>query len=392
MRLRTDGYFLTVGSEKRQVRQERFLQLAYHAQKHLVLARYERDEKGIEAGANDLATFAETFLKAKVTRLHSVPQNRTSLSRFQAVWSNRLNSELPFDEYFLNFRSADFPRPSWHPSALEAVFKTPATFAFDSVYNCRRQFDRAFFRSAQITIGRIAHRWLQSAFGKNAELTSFRQSHDRSTAQAIILFKSQLEIAFRRTRSEIQGPDLWWETILNKTFSLALRMLERAGAYFDPEGYYQSEAELQGVWNSAAGALALNGRTDLMLSDLAGLGDASVRILDFKTSKQVRTFDLENGDGLQFLGYQLLAKINGARSVEPIVVAPDQSKQIALPSDTDVVSLIDLLARLQISQSFGRRPSVKWEATEKLPIATFPIASAILEKKLALTWKTAGAC
>src|SRR5262249_50355832 len=101
MRLRADGYFLVVGSERRQVRQERFLQLAYHAQKHLVLARYERDEKGIEAGANDLATFAEAFLKARVTRFHSVPQNRPSLSRFETVWSNRLNSELPFDEYFL---------------------------------------------------------------------------------------------------------------------------------------------------------------------------------------------------------------------------------------------------------------------------------------------------
>ena len=124
-----------------------------------------------------------------------------------------------------------------------------------------------------------------------------------------------------------------------------------------------------------------------MLSDLAGLEDASVRILDFKTSKHVRTFDPENGDGLQFLGYQLLAKINGARSVEPVVVAPDQSKPIAIPSEADLASLIDLLAHLQTSQSFGRRPSLKWEATEKLPIATFPIAPEILEKKLALTWR-----
>ena len=386
MRLRSDGYFLAVGSEKRQVRQERFLQLAYHAQKHFVLARYERDGKGIEVGANDLATFAETFLKAKVNRFHGVAQNRPSLSRFEAVWSSRLNSELPFDEYFLNFRGADFASTPWHPSALEAVFRTPATFAFNSMYGCRREFDRALFRSAQMTIGRIAHRWLQSAFGKSAEFTPFRQSYDRSTEQVSILFKSQLEVAFQKARIEILGPDLWWETILNKAFSLALRMLERAASYFDSEGYYQSEGELEGIWSSAAGNLELNGRTDLMLSDLAGLADASVRILDFKTSKQVRTFDPENGDGLQFLGYQLLAKINGARSVEPIVVAPDQSKQIALPSGVDLASLIDLLAHLQTSRCFGRRPSVKWEATEKLPIATFPIPSEILEKKLALTW------
>ena len=386
MRLRSDGYFLAVGSEKRQVRQERFLQLAYHAQKHLVLARYERDGKGIELGANDLATFAETFLKAKVNRFHGVAQNRPSLSRFEAVWSSRLNSELPFDEYFLNFRGADFASTPWHPSALEAVFRTPATFAFNSMYGCRREFDRALFRSAQMTIGRIAHRWLQSAFGKSAEFTPFRQPHERSTEQVSILFKSQLEVAFPKARIEILGPDLWWETILNKAFSLALRMLERAASYFDSEGYYQSEGELEGIWNSAAGNLELNGRTDLMLSDLAGLADASVRILDFKTSKQVRTFDPENGDGLQFLGYQLLAKINGARSVEPIVVAPDQSKQIVLPSEADLASLIGLLAHLQTSQSFGRRPAVKWEATEKLPIATFPIPPEILEKKLALTW------
>ena len=391
MRLRRDGYFLAVGSEKRQVRQERFLQLAYHAQKHLVLARYERDEEGIEAGANDLATFAEAFLRARVTRFRSAPRNRTSLSRFEAVWSSRLNSELPFDEYFLSFGGGEFPSTPWHPSALEAVFKTPATFAFSSMYGCRREFDRAFFRSAQMTIGRIAHRWLQSAFGKNAQFTPFWQSHNWSPEQEIELFNSRLEIAFQRARSEIQGPDLWWDTVLNKAFWLALRMLERAGAYFYPEGYYQSEGEWEGVWNTAAGDLALNGRTDLMLSDLAGLGEASVRILDFKTSKQVRTFDPENGDGLQFLGYQLLAKINGARSVEAVVVAPDQSKQIVLPSEADLASLIGLLAHLQTSQSFGRRPAVKWEATEKLPIATFPIPAEILEKKLALTWGTVSA-
>jgi hypothetical protein len=35
---------------------------------------------------------------------------------------------------------------------------------------------------------------------------------------------------------------------------------------------------------------------------------------------------------------------------------------------------------------FGRRPTVKWEATEQLPIATLPIAPDILERKLMRTW------
>jgi hypothetical protein len=387
MRFRRDGFFLAVASEKRQVQQERTLQLAYHARKHLVLARYERDEKGIETGANDLGTFAEEFLKAKVTRIHGPPKTDFQMPLFATIWSNRLNPELPFDEYFLNFRGAGLAAAPWHPSALETVFKTPATFAFKAIYGCQREFDRAFFRSAQMTVGRIAHRWLQSAFGKNARFASFCQAPLRVTDPANALFRSELELAYLRTRSETPGPDLWWETILNKAFSLALRMLERACSYFDPHAHYQSEGELEGTWHSAEGDLALNGRTDLILSDLAQLENASVRIVDFKTSKRVRAFDQENGDGLQFLGYQLLAKVNGARKIELIVVTPDQSKPISLPSDADLASVINLLAFLQTSQSFGRRPNVKWDVAETLPIATVPISSEILERKLALTWE-----
>jgi len=387
MRLRRDGYFLAVASEKRQVCQERILQLAYHSRKHLVLARYERDEKGIEIDANDLGTFAEEFLKAKVTRIDALPKTANRMPFFATVWSNRLNPELPFDEYFLNFREAGLARVSWHPSALETVFKTPATFAFKAIYGCEREFDRAFFRSAQMTVGRLAHRWLQSAFGNKAGFASLRQSSLRIPEQASALFRGQLEIAYLRTRSEKPRPDLWWETILNKAFSLALRMLERAGGYFDPHAYYQSEGELSGIWHSTEGDLALDGRTDLILSDLAQLENASVQIIDFKTSKRVRTFDQENGDGLQFLGYQLLAKVNGARKVELIIVTPDQSKEIELPSDADLASQINLLARLQSSQSFGCRAGVKWDITERLPIATLSIAPDVLERKLALTWK-----
>jgi hypothetical protein len=387
MRLRRDGCFLAAGSEKRQLRQERFLQLAYHARKHLVLARYERDEKGNETGANDFATFAEEFLKAKVIRFQGVPMRSGKIPPFEAVWSNRLNPELPFDEYFLNFQRANLPTNPWHASSLETVFKTPATFAFDAMYGCRREFDRTLFRSAQMTVGRVVHRWLQSALGKNARFAPFRQSSGWSLEQAITLFRSQLEIAFQKTRSEIPMPDLWWETILNKAFSLALRMLERASSYFDPGGYYQSEGELEGIWHSADGDLALDGRTDLILSDLAQLNAASVRILDFKTSKQVRLFNQENGDGLQFLGYELLAKINGARNVELAVVTPDLSREILLPPGAGLVPLIDLLTRLQTSRCFGRRPNVKWEAAEKLPIATVPINPDVLEKKLILSWK-----
>jgi hypothetical protein len=387
-RLRRDGYFLATGSEKRQLRHERFLQLAYHAREHLVLARYERDQKGIETDANDLSTFAEQFLKAKVNRFQTLPKRSREIPDFRTVWSNRLNPELPFDEYFLNFQGANIQTMAWHPSSLEAAFKTPGTFAFKIMYDCRREFDRALFRSAQMTVGRIAHRWLQNSFGSKAQFVPFRQSTHWSRDQAVQLFQGQLEIAYEKTRAEIlsSGPDLWWETILNKALSLAMRMLERAGALVDPSEYYQSEGTLEGAWHSVAGNLALEGRTDLILSDLPQLDHASVRILDFKTSKQVRSFNQENGDGLQFLGYRLLAEINGARNVEIMVAAPDKLRTIQFPPDAELVSLIDLLARLQTVKCFGRRPTVKWEATEQLPIATLPIAPDILERKLMRTW------
>ncbi len=52
-RLRQGGFVLLTSAERRQIQQERFLQLAYHARKHLLLARYEQDERGIETVANE---------------------------------------------------------------------------------------------------------------------------------------------------------------------------------------------------------------------------------------------------------------------------------------------------------------------------------------------------
>ena len=37
---------MLTSAEQRQIQEERFLQLAYHARTKLILARYEKDEKG----------------------------------------------------------------------------------------------------------------------------------------------------------------------------------------------------------------------------------------------------------------------------------------------------------------------------------------------------------
>jgi hypothetical protein len=392
-RFRREGFMLLTSAEQRQIQEERFLQLAYHARNHLLLTRYEEDERGVEIVANDLSTFAEDFLKTKVTRFQSIPAlfpDQASYD-FSTICANRLDPLKPFDEYFLNFNMVDLPRQAWHPSELEAVFKTPGTFAFRLIFNCRREIDRGFIRSAPMTIGRIAHRLLQQAFGQKGEFQAFERTGQWSRAEACATLRTQMQFAFQKMRAEklACGPDLWWETILAKALSLASRMLESISEHFRPGLWYQSEGTLTGTYQSPGGDLELEGRTDLILSDQDRLDAAVLRICDFKTSKQPQSFNPQTGDGLQFLGYRLLARANGARHAEILIVRPEDVKVLKFPPDEELAALVELLARLQRERTFGRRPSAKWEASEALPIATLPIDPDILEKKFVLTWRVA---
>jgi hypothetical protein len=123
-----------------------------------------------------------------------------------------------------------------------------------------------------------------------------------------------------------------------------------------------------------------------VISDRETLPSASVSICDFKTSKQPAWFDVESGDGLQLLGYRLLAQANNAVPIEVLVVRPDSSKLIEFPSHEELMPLLARLARLQRDKSFGRRPAEKWETSEQLPIATLPVDPLVLESKLERTW------
>jgi len=197
-----------------------------------------------------------------------------------------------------------------------------------------------------------------------------------------------METAVAEGRQELlaHGRDLWWESILSKSFTFATQMLERLSARFEEGQWYHSEAKLTGAFATASSDLKLEGRTDLILSDREALQSATPVICDFKTSKRAQRFDAESGENLQFLGYRILAKVNGALATEILVVKPDSIKSLDLPPDEELAGFTELLARLQTERSFGRRPAEKWELTEKLPIATLPIEAGVLESKLDWTW------
>jgi hypothetical protein len=391
IRFRKSGFFMLTSSEQRQIQEERFLQLAYHARAKLILARYEKDEKGLEIVANNLATFSEEFLKTVVIHFQAAPYRvRENVeSRFKEVCADRVDPGKPFDDHFLNFKTIPLSTRAWYPSELEKVFKTPGTFAFTLIFGCRREFDRRFVRSAQMTVGRIAHRLLQQAFTGSGKFQAFAQTAHWSREEIRALYLSQIKHASSKMQAELaaQEPDLWWETILGKAASMASRMLDHVSERFGPDLWYQSEAELKGVYSTATGKLELDGRADLILSNRSGLDSAILCICDFKTSKQPHGFDLKTGNGLQFLGYRLLAEANKGLQTEILIVKPDGLKTVRFPPDEGMVNLIDQLARLQRERSFGRRPSERWEASEVLPIATLPLDAGILESKLELTWK-----
>jgi hypothetical protein len=390
IRLRQAGHFMLTTSERRRLQEERYLQLAFSARKHLVITRYEQDENGEEVVANSLSTFGEELLKVPVTRFEPLPPpiDRDLVTSFGKICANRTDPTTPFDGYFLNFAGTQLETAPWHPSELEAAFKTPATFAFKRVFHSVREYDRRFVRSAPTTVGWVTHRLLQEAFGGNGQFGEFDQSENWSKEDVCNRLLLRVQMAAAKLRSElgVETADLWWNTVLNRAATFAAQMVRQISARFDKEAWYHSEHTWKGAIDTADGRLELDGRTDLVISDRETLPSASVSICDFKTSKQPARFDVESGDGLQLLGYRLLAQANNAVPIEVLIVRPDSSKLIEFPSHEEFMPLLARLARLQSDKSFGRRPAEKWETREKLPIATLPVDPLILESKLERTW------
>jgi PD-(D/E)XK nuclease superfamily protein len=389
--LRRQGCIVLTSAEQQQVQEERFLQLAYHSRRQLILARYKANDKGGEIVANNLATFVEEFLKGPLTNFQIRPPlvYDEAIKNFKEICASRVDREKPFDDHFLDFKSLSLPGRPWYPSELEMVFKTPATFAFKLMFNCQREFDRGFARSAPMTIGRVTHRLLQQAFGGGGEFQPFSQATQWSREETRAQLLDRVKMAYQKmhTSHTASGPDLWWNTILSKGLLFASRMLECVSECFEEGLWYQSEGMLQGSCPSRSGVLELEGRTDLILSDCNALDSAKILICDFKTSKQMPGFDSRTGDGLQFLGYRLLAQTNGALRIEVLIVKPDGASIVNFPPEDVLQDLADRLACLQCDRSFGRRPADRWSASEKLPIATLPIDADLLEAKLNLTWK-----
>jgi hypothetical protein len=390
IQLRQHRFLILTASEQRAVQEERYLQLAYSAKRNLVLARHEQDENGIELVPNNVSTFSGEFLKAPVTRVRteSVRTQDEATARFAKICANRSDPATPFDDYFLNFKGLNIPARAWHPSELETVLKTPATFAFRLMFDCRREYDRGFVRSASMTVGSLTHRLLQRGFAGSGQFLALDPLAKWSREQACMQILHAMEVEIARKRKELMpdNTDLWWETILSKAFMFATQMLEQVSDRFEDGHWYHSESALKGALPTARGALKLEGRTDLILSDRENLESTTPVICDFKTSSRVQRFDADSGENLQFLGYRILAEVNGALGTEFLVVKPDSLKSLDLPTNEELTGLTALLARLQTERSFGRRPPEKWESTEKLPIATLPIDAAVLERKLELTW------
>jgi PD-(D/E)XK nuclease superfamily protein len=374
--LRRQGFFLPTASERRQLQEDRFLQIAYPAQAKLVLARYELDHGGNALVANDLSTFVEDLLHSETTRFRSSETRGTTEPRLSKVHAGRINPELPFDEYFLNFSGTGPSTRAWFPSELEKAIKTPATFAFDLVFGCRREWDRRFSRSTAMTVGRLVHRLLQETFGTQRSFVAVEESH-------LLLLGNNLQNAVERMLRERAQPvpDLWWESVMGQATMVAARMFELAADWFLPGLWYQAEGEMEGVYDG----LRLRGRTDLVLSDRADMNDASLKIADFKTSRLPIIFRPSTGDGLQFVGYRLLALANGAQVVRFTVIRPEELKPIKFPSDEKLIPIIERLARIQSRLVFGRRRGAKYGQSEVLPIATLDIPAAVLEKKMEIT-------
>jgi hypothetical protein len=227
-----------------------------------------------------------------------------------------------------------------------------------------------------MTVGRLVHQLLHETFGTQRTFAPVGESH-------LLILGSNLQNAVKRVLKERteDSPDLWWESVMSQATMVAARMLELAADWFSPGHWYQAEGELEGVYQD----VRLRGRTDLIISDRAEIREASLKICDFKTSRLPIVFRPSAGDGLQFVGYRLLALANGAAAVKLTVVRPEDLKPIRFPSDEKLKPVVERLARIQSQLVFGRRPAARFGQSETLPIATIDIPAAVLEKKMERT-------
>ncbi|MBV9491841.1 MAG: PD-(D/E)XK nuclease family protein [Verrucomicrobia bacterium] len=384
-------------AERRRLELDQYLHLLVQARKELSFTYTTADELDDMVVPNEIITFLQSGLHARQRTFR--PAERTppapvqGLDQFAAVWARRTDPNAPFDEYSLAFGGLDLPLEPWSPSALDAVWNQPATFAFRHVFGCEREHDREFRREFGLTLGKLVHRWMRSVFAGAGSGGSPLQT---ALALGIPSVQCTSDLIRDRLRQRLREEQdaylkslsdgrqcLWWDSVVRQAGWACERLIDQISEPVARSPWLAAECPVEATLPLPE-PLALRGRIDLVLLDQADLKTANLLVVDFKTSARQTAVKLAEGYGLQFYGYHWICEHLAGKPPRVLVARIGANDELNLTAEQEKAGTVrTTLARIQGSACFGlgNGSGEHRDDAEALPLAAVPISSAVLREK-----------
>lgn len=362
----------------------------------------------------DLLECWRRTIRPSVRRSPRLPA--TATTHLREVHTRRRDPAVPFDDYFFNFQSLTGPdelpwAEPWSAADLDTAWNQPATFAMSQVFGAEpwRDKGRSLTRGESWVVGRLVHRWLQTALGLTKEPRRIRaEDWSRALASGLSNAHAATAAALRVSLAKahrLPAPDaplpLWWQGVLRKaawsTYRCLESLAETAAVDEQSEHFLCLNQSFQAELATHHGPLRLQARCDLMLLDRKELAGAACQLIDIRTGAPPPTGALtpnqvQSGRNLSLATLLFMARAAGSdpARTQVGVVHPDSSNP-ALVDDGSVPMLqplLEALARQQHTLAFGQKGAITGEnghgPVENLPLATTPVDPDILAAKASL--------
>jgi hypothetical protein len=356
---------------------------AYQARTGRVL-----DEEAFSLLAKSTAVWSE-----KQAGLLSAPEEEESLGATRIAYAARRDPEQSFGPY-----EFAFAEPPPEPIQLacktwETAWNHPASVWLEKIVGV------SSWPEGQLgwarAVGTWVHRWLTSS------LESCRESGEVKDFRPLLRAAAERERQRATERTGSLPP--WWHHVWGEARAKALGLGDALAPQL-AERFFLSEYRLPGpglvaLPGTDRADFELRGQIDLLLIEPGAVpldptsgsfSDCSCWVIDFKTgsAKNLTPSRLEKGIGLQAMLYALAVRAAGAASIAVSLHTFDAplKPQVQIGQIEANVGLFRSLDRLHRAGIFGQRPDAENEYAfaPAYPMATRPIAAAVLEAKWAL--------